>query len=86
MPSDVTVTPRLICLEDVSVTTNPSGETVAMNVLGAAGNPQTLNKLALMLLTSLTQAANDAAAATAGVALGELYYCTGDSKPHSRLT
>jgi len=86
MPADLTLAPRLICLEDLSITTNPSGATVSMTVLGAPINPVTLTKLALVLLTSFTQAANDGAAATAGVALGELYYHVGDAQLHARLT
>ena len=86
MAADVTLTPRLICLEDLSTTTNPSGATVSMTVLGAPINPVTLNKIAVVLLTQFTQAANDGAAATAGVNIGELYFHTGDAQLHARLS
>jgi len=86
MAADVTLTPRLICLEDLSTTTNPSGATVSMTVLGAPINPVTLNKLALVLLTQFTQAANDGAAATAGVGLGFVYYSTTSSALKARMT
>jgi hypothetical protein len=86
MASDITITPRKLYLEDVATTTNPSGETASVNVLGEATNPVTLNKLALVLLTQFTQAANDAAAATAGVSLGEVYYSTALSALKARMT
>ena len=86
MPSDVTITARKIHLEDLEVTTNPAGATSSVNVLGAATNPVTLTQLALVLLTQFEQAANDVGAAAAGVALGDVYYCTANSKLKARLT
>lgn len=86
MPTDVTLTPRLIYLEDVATTTNPSGETASVTVLGAAVNPVTLNKLALVLLTQFGQYVNDAAAAAGGVPVGGLYYSTTYSKLHTRMS
>ena len=84
MATDITLTPRKIYLEDLATTTTQAGETEAVTVLGAAVNPVTLNKLALVLLTQFTAAANDVAAAAAGVALGEVYYNTTASKLYSR--
>jgi hypothetical protein len=84
MPDVVTITPRKIYLEDLATTSNASGETASVTVAGEASNPQTLNKIALLLLTDLTQAANDAAAAAAGVAVGQVYYNTTNSAPHAR--
>lgn len=84
MPDSITLTPRKIFLEDLSTTTNASGATASVTVLGTGA--VTLNKLALVLLTQFTQAASDAAAAGAGVNLGQIYYNTTDSKLHARLT
>ncbi len=86
MPDIVTITPRKIYLEDVATTTTASGETASVNVAGEASNPQTLHKLALVLLTQFTAAANDAAAAADGVALGQVYYNTTASALYARRT
>ena len=77
MAVDATLTPRKIYLEDIDYLEDPTvTQTASVNVLGATGNPQTLNKPCLLLLTSLTQAANDAAAASAGVNVGQAYWNT----------
>jgi hypothetical protein len=85
-PSDLTLTPRLIYLQDLAVTTNPAGETASVNVLGAATNPTTLTKIGLIQLSDLEQAANDVGAAAAGVPVGQHYYNTTYGKPHTRLS
>lgn len=82
----ITAIPRLIYLEDLGVTTNPSGETASVNILNAPTNPNTVHKLALVLLTDFTQAANDVAAAAAGVGIGYPYYNTATSKIKTRMT
>jgi hypothetical protein len=74
MPSNVTLGPRKIYIEDLELTTTAAGETDSVNVLGASGNPQTLNKVDMVRLTQFTVAANDVAAASAGVAVGTIYY------------
>jgi len=86
MATDITLTPRKIYLEDLSTTTSQAGETEAVNVLGAAVNPVTLNKLALVLLTQFSSYANDAAAAAGGIPVGGLYYSSTYSKLHTRMT
>lgn len=84
--STVTITPRLIYLQDLATTTNPAGETASVNVAGEATNPQTLTKIGLIQWSDFEQAASDVGAAAAGVALGEVYYRTTDGKLHARLT
>jgi hypothetical protein len=86
MPTAITLTPRLLYKEDIAFTTNPSGETASVTVLGAPTNPNTLNKVPAVLLTMFTQAANDAAAAAAGVNVGQIYYHTGEGGLHTRMT
>jgi hypothetical protein len=86
MATDITLTPRLIYLEDVATTANASGETANVNVLGAAVNPVALNKIPVVLLTDFTQAANDVAAGVAGVAVGFVYYNTTSSALKTRMT
>jgi len=81
-----TITPRLIYLEDCAVTTNPSGESENVNVLGASNNPQTLNKMPLVLLTQFTQAYSDSDAAGKGVPVGAIYYNLATAKLHARLS
>lgn len=86
MPSSITLTPRKIYVEDLELTTNAAGATAAVNVLGAAGNPQTLNKVDMVRLTQFTSAANDVAAAAAGVNVGQVYYNSTESALHTRMT
>jgi len=86
MAADITLTPRLLYLEDLATTSNASGETASVTVLGEAVNPVTLNKIPVVLLTDFTQAANDGAAATAGVTVGEVYYSTTLSNLKTRMT
>ena len=74
MAESLSITPRKLCIEDLDLTTTATGETVSANVLGALGNPQTLNKIDMVRLTQFTVAANDVAAAGAGIAVGEIYY------------
>ena len=74
MPSNVTLGPRKIHIEDLELTTTAAGETNSVDVLGASGNPQTLNKVDMVRLTQFTVAANDVAAGVAGVAVGTIYY------------
>lgn len=86
MATDITLTPRLLYLEDLATTTNASGETESVTVLGEPSNPVLLHKIPAVLLTAFTQAANDSAASAAGVQLGEIYYNTTASKLYARRT
>lgn len=88
MPSVVTITPRLIYLEDLSTTVAQAGALANVNVLQADGSSsaEVLNKIPMVQYTHFTAAAGDVAAAAAGVAVGEIFYCTTDSKLHARLT
>jgi hypothetical protein len=79
------ISARLIYLEDLSTTTSPTGATASVNVLNAATNPQTLHKIPVVLLTQFTVAANDGAAAAAGVAVGQVYV-TSLGVLHTRMT
>lgn len=84
MPTGVELTSRLIALEDLNLTTNPSGSTYSGTVLGLGTT--VLNKIPAMLLSSLIQAANEMASTiTANVAHGELYYNTTESAPAARV-
>jgi len=83
MPTDITLTPRLLYKEDLALTTTVTGETANVTVLGAG--TQTLNKIPMVLFTQFTVAANDVAAAAAGVAVGQVYV-TASSVLRTRLT
>jgi hypothetical protein len=83
MPTDITLTPRLLYKEDLALTTTVTGETASVTVLGAGA--QTLNKIPMVLFTQFTVAANDVAAAGAGVNQGEIYV-TAAGKLRARLT
>lgn len=78
-----TITPRLICKEDLNRTTT-RGETTTAEVLGAG--LVTLNKVDLWFLSDYTAAANDAAAAAAGVEVFEIYYNTTRNKLKARAS
>jgi hypothetical protein len=85
MADVITVTPRKLYLEDLAVTALQAGETASVNVAGAVGNPQTLNKIAVVLYTAYSPYANDAAAAAGGVPVGGHYYNTTTSFMHTRM-
>ena len=72
--------------QDLELTTTAACETNSVNVLGASGNPKTLNKVDMVRLTQFTVAANDTAAASAGVNVGEIYYNSTNSKLHARMS
>lgn len=84
MPASVTVTPRLIALEDLATTVVPSGDTFTDTVLGSG--TQTLRKIPITLLSQLVGAANDAAAAGLGVGIGDCYYSTTRLRLVTRMT
>ena len=84
MPSTMVLTPRLIYAQDVALTTNPNAPDVSQEVLGVGVVP--LSPIDAVLYSAFTQAANDAAAAAAGVALGFIYYNTTFSALKARLT
>jgi hypothetical protein len=85
MADSVVVTPRQLYVEDMVITTVPTGDTDTVTVLGAAGS-QALNKVPIKLLTQLVQAANDAGAAAGGVAIGDCYYSTTTTRLRTRMT
>jgi hypothetical protein len=69
-PAAALLTPRPIYMEDLAVGTIPGTQTTAVILgLGSA----TVTYIPLTLLTQLVVATNDAAAATAGVAVGSSY-------------
>ena len=70
MADVITLTPRKIQKEDINLTTT-TGSTRSATVLGAGS--VTVTDLDAILIGDLTLAANDTAAATAGVNLGCLY-------------
>lgn len=82
MPGSVTINPRKIYVEDIDFTTT-RGETTSATILGAGS--QTVTKVDVYRLSDLTAAANDAAAASAGVIIGQHYYNTTYNKPWTRM-
>lgn len=74
MAASAEVTFRKLGIEDLEVTANPAAATVDMEVFGVGTAP--ITPIPITLLTQLVSAVNDAAAATAGVALGTVYYST----------
>lgn len=87
-PIVITVTPRKLYLEDLAVTTNPAGETASVGVLQTDGTStaETLNKIAAVLYTAFGRYANDGAAATGGVAVGQIYYSSTLAALKARMT
>jgi hypothetical protein len=82
----ITLTPRPIFKEDCSLTISPVPVTTSANVLTASGSvPATVHAMDIVFYSSLVVAANDAAAAAAGVAVGQLYV-TGSSVLQTRMT
>jgi len=83
-PAAAVLTPRPIYLEDLAATAVPGTQTTD-TVLGV-GSGQTVTKIPITLLTQLVAAASDAAAATAGVPVGGVYFLTTTSTLHTRMT
>lgn len=77
------ITFRKLGIEDIEVTDTP-GDTFQATVWGAG--TQTLTKVPLTLLTQLTAAADDSAAATAGVSVGQIYFNTTHSALWARMS
>lgn len=82
MPGVIQISPRKIHKEDLATTTT-RGETAVENVMGLGST--TLTKVDAIFLSDLTAAADDAAAATAGVGVGYLYFNTTTSLPKVRM-
>lgn len=80
----VTVTPRQIHLEDLSVTTSPT-PTPSSQYVGGVGTTN-LTPISVVLYSAFIQASDDTAAAAAGVNLGFIYYNTTSSALKARLT
>jgi hypothetical protein len=83
MPGSVTITPRLIYKEDMDKSTSPN-ETATATVAGLGS--VTLHKVDAIFLSDLTPAANDSAAATAGIPVGAIYYNVTDGRVHARIS
>ena len=81
MPS-ATITPRLIYKEDLALSTIP-GQTETVTVAGLGAVP--LTKIDAILLSSLVSAVSDGGAASAGVGLGDVYYCSATGKLRARM-
>lgn len=79
----VTITPRLLYLEDMDHTT-VKGATTTAYIEGLGDTPVT--KVDYISLASLVSAANDAAAASGGVGVGYFYYNTSTNAPKTRMT
>lgn len=83
-PAAIVLTPRLMYIEDLATTVVPGTQTT--DTIFGLGPNTTVTLIPITLLTQLKSAANDAAAATAGVLIGQCYYNTTDSSLHARLT
>lgn len=82
----VQLTPRPLYKQDCKITISPIPVTDSVGVLTAGGTvTQGLTQMDIVFYSSLTIAANDAAAAAAGVAVGQLYV-TGSSILQTRMT
>lgn len=82
----VTLTPRPIYKEDCALTISPTPVTTSANVLTASGSvPAAVTEMDVVFYSSLVVAANDTAAAAAGVAVGQLYV-TGSSVLQTRMS
>lgn len=82
----VTLTPRPIYKEDCALTISPTPVVTSANVLTAGGSvPATVHQMDVVFYSSFTVAANDVAAAAAGVAVGQVYV-TGSSILQTRMT
>jgi hypothetical protein len=75
VPVAVAIKSRLISMQDLALTTDPSGETFNATVLGLGTTA--LNKIPMVRLDHFTQAANQLAAIGLGVQPGQVYYDTG---------
>lgn len=84
MPTDaVTITPRKLYVEDHDLSTT-KGATTTAYVAGLGTT--TVTYCDFIRLANLTSAASDGAAATAGVAVGYLYYNTATGLPKVRMS
>lgn len=84
MPSSVTITPRKLFKEDLQLTTSPSAAASNQTVLGLG--TVALSPIDAVLYSAFSQALNDSAAASQGVAVGEIYYNTTTSKLKARMS
>lgn len=83
MPSTMVLTPRKLFIEDCQLTTDPNAPQVASEVLGVG--VVNLTQIDAVRYSAFTQAANDSAAASAGVGLGFIYYNTASSALKVRM-
>lgn len=84
MADAVELTFRPIYMEDIASTKVPTGDNATVEVLGSGS--QSLQKVPLTLLTQLVSAADDSAAATGGVLVGEVYYNTTRTRLRTRMS
>jgi hypothetical protein len=77
------ISPRKLFVEDCQLTIDPNAPQVASEVLGVG--IVNLTQIDAVRYSAFTQAANDAAAATAGVGLGFIYYNTTSSALKARM-
>jgi len=74
MPVSLGIKSRLLALQDLSLTENPSGDTFEAIVLGSG--LETLDSIPMVLLTQFTQAAGQLAAQGLNVQPGQVFYDT----------
>ena len=84
MASILKVTPRPIYKEDLALSTDHSPATVNETVMGVG--VVALTPISAVLYSAFGAYANDAAAASAGVNLGEIYYNSTFGKLYARRT
>ena len=72
MADILTITPRLIYKEDLSLTTSNSPTPTATTVMGVGA--VSLTPISAVLYSAFTSYANDTAAGVGGVGVGYLYY------------
>lgn len=82
----ITITPRLLFIEDLSLTTSPSIQQTTVNVDGATSNPTTVTLIDMVRYSAFTSAPNDVAAAGAGVNVGDVYFNSTNNLLHTRMS
>jgi len=84
MPAAITITPRLIFKEDLSLSTSQAPATVNVEVGGVGVVP--LTPLTPILIDSLGSYADDSAAASGGVGVGYQYFNSTANLPKTRMS
>ena len=86
MPAAITITPRLLFVEDMALTTSPVIQQTTTNIDGAVGNPTTVTLIDMVRYTAFTSAPNDVAAAGSGINVGDVYYNSTTNRLHTRMS